>query len=199
METTEPVEKKGISRRAVIVNGAVGAAAFWSVPVIDSITQRAAAASGCQPAAPLAISGAAVVFTIGSSPTVYWAAFGAGGTTCLATPTVPSDSDFASPVAACGGYVQVLNGSVLWGTTALNVSEPTPTPSTVPSIPCYFSATANGVAVTAAGIAAGVNVLVYVFHNGTFPGACTTYGSKGHWALACGSTNPNCGQSGNCI
>jgi hypothetical protein len=47
METTEPLQKKGgISRRAVIVNGAVGAAAFWSVPVIESVTQRAAAQSG---------------------------------------------------------------------------------------------------------------------------------------------------------
>jgi hypothetical protein len=44
---TTPVETKGISRRAVIAGGAAGAAAFWSVPVIDSITQRAAAASGC--------------------------------------------------------------------------------------------------------------------------------------------------------
>jgi hypothetical protein len=46
METMEPVEKGKISRRAVIAGGAVGTAAFWSVPVIDSITSRAAAASG---------------------------------------------------------------------------------------------------------------------------------------------------------
>ena len=46
MDTTEtPTEKKGISRRAVIQGGAVGAAAFWTVPVIDSIASRAAAGS----------------------------------------------------------------------------------------------------------------------------------------------------------
>lgn len=45
-ETTMPAQKKGVSRREVIVGGAVGAAAFWSVPVIDSVTSRAAAFSG---------------------------------------------------------------------------------------------------------------------------------------------------------
>jgi hypothetical protein len=43
---TTPVEKKGISRRAVIVNGAIGAAAFWSVPAITSVPASAATGSG---------------------------------------------------------------------------------------------------------------------------------------------------------
>ena len=195
-ETTTPVEKKGLSRRAVIVGGATGAAAFWSVPIIESVTQRAGAvgaASGCQPPAALAISGAAVVYTVGVSPTVYWTAFASGGTTCLASPSVPNDSDFATPVAACGGFVQVTSGTVKWGTTVLNVATPAVNGS------CFFSATANGVTITPAGITAGVKVLVYLFHNGTIPSGCTTFGSKGHWALACGATNPNCGQEGNCI
>jgi hypothetical protein len=42
---SEPVEKGHISRRAVIAGGAVGAAAFWTVPFIDSVTSRAAAGS----------------------------------------------------------------------------------------------------------------------------------------------------------
>jgi hypothetical protein len=76
-DTTTPVEKTGISRRAVIVGGAAGAAAFWSVPVIDSITQRAAAASGCQPVVLNSVSFVFVVFTFtsGGTTTTYFAGF----------------------------------------------------------------------------------------------------------------------------
>jgi hypothetical protein len=65
MDTETTPEKTGISRRAVIVGGATGAAAFWSVPVIDSITQRAAAASGCQPVVLNSVSYVFVVYTFG--------------------------------------------------------------------------------------------------------------------------------------
>jgi len=122
---------------------------------------------------------------------VYWTSFASNTTVCATSPSVPSDSDFGSPVSACGGTIQVLSGAVLW-----NGSTPTYTPGG--SIPCYFAATANGVSVNSAGIAAGVQVLAYVLHNGTFSG-CTTYGSKGHWAIVCGSSNPQCGQTANCI
>ena len=178
---------EGLSRRDMIKGAAVAGAAAWTAPmIIDSLTSPAAAASGCQPPASLAISGAAVVYQIGS--TIYWTSFASGGTTCLASPTVPSDSDFASPVSACGGTVQVTGGTVLWNgaTPAVNAT-------------CYFSATANGVSVTSAGISAGVQVLVYVFHNGSFPAQCATYGSKNHWVLLCGSTAPDCGTSLQCI
>lgn len=57
---TTPVEKKGgISRRAVIVGGAVGTAAFWSVPVITSV---AASASTGSTGATLPCSWAIVVY-----------------------------------------------------------------------------------------------------------------------------------------
>jgi hypothetical protein len=47
MDDTMPVEeKRTISRRAVIAGGAVGAAAFWSVPVLTSVPAAAATGSG---------------------------------------------------------------------------------------------------------------------------------------------------------
>lgn len=188
---TTPEEKRGISRRAVIVSGAAGAAAFWSVPVIDSVVSRAAAASGCEAPGNLTISGAGLVYKIGSS--IFWVAFGTGNAGC--TTSLPNDSDFASPVNVCGAWVQITSGVVKYGTTALNVTEPT-----LDSAHCsdYFQSTAHGITITQDGLNAGVVPLVYLFHNGTFSG-CETFGSKGHWALACGSTNPNCGQSGHCI
>jgi hypothetical protein len=189
---TTPVETKGISRRAVIVGGATGAAAFWSVPIIDSVISRAAAGSTCPPPAALAISGAAVVYTVGTSSTVYWAAFASNGTTCLATPSVPQDDDFG-PIAACGAFVQVNNGNVLYGATALTVAIPAVNST------CYFTATNNGVSVTPAGVTAGVKILIFLAHNGTIPSNCTQVSSKHHWALVCGSTNPQCPGLGNCF
>jgi hypothetical protein len=82
---------------------------------------------------------------------------------------------------------------VLFGATALTVATPAVFST------CYFAATNSGVTVTAAGVTAGVKVLVYLFHNGTIPSSCQKFGSKGHWAVACGVTNPNCGSTGNCI
>ena len=40
-------ERRGLTRRQIIQGAAVGGAAFWSVPVIDSVTSVAAAGSGC--------------------------------------------------------------------------------------------------------------------------------------------------------
>jgi hypothetical protein len=200
MDDTMPVvekTKRSISRRAVIVNGAVGAAAFWSVPIIESVTQRAAAQSACQPPASLQISGAAVIYTVGSNPTVFWAAFGAGQTTCESSPTVPNDSDFSSPVDVCGGSVLISGGSVQWNGATPSV-DAIGCGCISGSTGCFFTATNSGISVTAAGLAADVKVLVFLFHNGTFTG-CETFGSKGHWAIGCGSTNPNCAAVTNCI
>jgi len=183
---------EGLSRRDMIKGAAVAGAAAWTAPmIIDSLTSPAAAGSGCQPAAALAISGATAIFTIGAGSTVYWTSFASGATVCASSASVPSDSDFASAVSACGGTIQVTGGAVKW-----NGSVPTYTPGG--AIPCYFAATANGVTVNAAGITASVHVLAYVLHNGSFSG-CTEYGSKGHWAIVCGSSNPQCGQTANCI
>lgn len=200
-ETTMPVEKKGLSRRQVIASGAVGAAAFWSVPVIDSVVSRAAAGSHCPPAAALAISGAAVVYQLPNDSHIYWAAFAANGTICEDSPSVPQDDDFG-PVGVCGAFIQVSSGNVLYGTTALNGAIPDVVANgcgcTTGSSGCYFTATASGINVTSAGVTAGVTVLVFLFHNGTFSG-CETFGSKGHWAIGCGSTNPQCASVTNCI
>jgi hypothetical protein len=190
---TTPVEKKGISRRAVIVGGATGAAAFWSVPVIDSVMSRAAAASGCEAPGSLTLSGAGLVYKIGT--TIFWVAFGTGTAGC--TTSLPNDSDFAAPVNVCSAWVQITGGIVLYGSTSA-VTEPTLASNTTCSD--YFKATAHGITITQDGLNAGVVPLVYLFHNGNWNGTgCQTYGSKGHWALACGATNPNCGQSGHCI
>jgi hypothetical protein len=45
-DTTEPGAKKGLSRRQVIVGGAVGAAAAWTVPLIDSVPAGATPVAG---------------------------------------------------------------------------------------------------------------------------------------------------------
>lgn len=191
--------KSGISRRDLIKKGAVAGAIVWTIPMIETVPAYAATGSGCPPSAPLAISGAAVVYTIGGGSTVYWAAFGSGQTTCSNPPSVPNDSDFAAPVAACGAYVQVSNGSVLYGTSAGTVAVPQVLKDQNGNLVCYFTASATGVNVTAAGIAAGVQIQVALLHNGTFPAACQTFGSKGHWVLECGQSGVNCSNTAGCI
>jgi hypothetical protein len=191
MTTTE---RSGISRRDILKKGAIAGAVFWSVPVIESVTSAASATSGCPAAGALQISGAAVIYTVAGSSTVYWAAFAANGTTCETTPSVPTDSDWSTALNICGGfYVQVTGGTVLYGTSCSKLSTPAVNST------CYFEATSSGINVTAAGIAAGVNVLIYLFHGGTFPNACTKFGSKGHWVVACGESNPQCGTSNGCF
>lgn len=190
MTTTE---RSGISRRDILKKGAIAGAVFWSVPVIESVTSAASATSGCPPNASLQISGAAVIYTVAGSSTVYWTAFASNGTTCETTPSVPSDSDWDTALDICGGfYVQVTGGTVLYGTSCGSLATPAVNSN------CYFAASSSGINVTAAGIAAGVNVLIYLFHNGTFNG-CTTFGSKGHWAVACGESNQQCGTSSACF
>jgi hypothetical protein len=102
METMEPVEKGKISRRAVIAGGAVGTAAFWSVPVIDSITSKAAASSGRGLSC-----GLVYVFYQHADSKVYMLAYEAGpmgGVPCFETVAVPlpCTGTFTSPMCATG-------------------------------------------------------------------------------------------------
>jgi len=197
MTTTE---RSGISRRDIIKKGAIAGAVFWSVPVIESVTSAASATSGACTPAPLTISGAAVLYTLPGSTTVYLAAFTSSG---ACTSTVPNDSDWSHPLNICAGiYVQVTGGTVLYGTSCGTVDPPGQTPGYVYNATyCndYFATNSTGITVTPAGITAGVTVLMYLFHNGTFPNTCTTFGSKNHWAVACGESNPQCGTSNSCF
>jgi hypothetical protein len=189
----------GLSRRDMIKGAAVAGAAAWTAPVIlDSLTSPAAAGSACEPPGTMNTSGASAIFTIGAGSTVYWTWIANGTTTCASAPGIPDDSTFPSAVTACGGTVQVdtSNGVIYW-----NGSVPTYTPGG--SVPCYFEATATGLKVNAAGVTAGVNVLAYVLHNGSFPTSCQTFGNNpntgafnGHWAIACGGA---CGSQAQCI
>ncbi len=180
--------KHHMSRRSLLQKSAAAGAVFWAVPVIESVTSRAAA--GSMPCSgtpgPLGISGAGVIFQINGTGTVYWTAFASNSNVCETSPTLPNDSDFASAVSVCGGTVLISGGSVQW-----NGATPTPIPVAWATPNCYFTATSNGIAVTSAGVAAGVTVLVWLLHNGNVS-PCTPYGSKGHWALGCGGSQPGC-------
>jgi hypothetical protein len=114
METMEPVEKGKISRRAVIVNGAVGAAAFWSVPVIESVTQRAAAASGCQPVATGPISYIWVIWTKGG--VTYFSGYGPNawnqGTLMLGGTSAPLCTSPCGPYCTNGFNGGAVNGDI---------------------------------------------------------------------------------------
>jgi hypothetical protein len=155
-DTTTPVEKTGISRRAVIVGGATGAAAFWSVPVIDSITQRAAAASGCVNGQTYAVSYIFVGFTFGGG--TYFA--GTTGGSCAFTQGTYMNGlatgQFLWTPAGCGvsGHfygIQTFNGTpssgdVVYNTTASVVGDSPATYVPGSSIGTYL--TCNGSQIT---------------------------------------------------
>ncbi len=104
MDDTKPVEvQKGhISRRAVIAGGATGAAAFWAVPIIDSMTSLAGATgvgSGCTPVTGGSISYIWVIFTKGG--VTYFGGYSAGNAWTQGTLKIPGTSLCTSP---CGPY-----------------------------------------------------------------------------------------------
>lgn len=109
IDTTDSVGKKGLSRRQVIVGGAVGTAAFWSVPVIDSITQRAAAASGCVNGQTYAVSYIFIVFKSGGN--TYFAGT-TGGSCAFTQGTFKTTGTDPLWTPACNG--------VYYGITAFN-------------------------------------------------------------------------------
>jgi hypothetical protein len=150
---TTPVEKKGISRRAVIAGGAIGGAAFWTVPVIDSITQRAAAASGCLPVVLTGVSYVYVVYTDGT--TTWSTGFTAGcanqganqGITQTAGPcsngvTYSMTSPSTDVVASPGGTTTHLDASA--ATAYLTCAGGKVTPASGIQILAYFWFTGVG-------------------------------------------------------
>lgn len=199
--TTEE-KKSGISRRDLIKKGAVAGAVIWTVPMIETVPAYAAVGSGCPPNGPLTLSGAAVIFTIGTSSTVYWSTFSQGGTVCDSTPSIPSDHNPVGPVSACNAYVQwdvdpltgKPNGQLSYGASSTALAVPNTPPA------CYFTASSTGVNINAAGQLAGVQIKMVVFHNGSIPSGCTAYGSGGqnHWGIACGQSGVNCAGSYGC-
>ena len=187
-DVEEQGERKGLSRRQMIKASAVAGAAAWTAPVIiDSLASPAAAGSVvCPPPGTINTSGAGALYQINGTGTVYFSWIPNGQTTCAATCNVPNDSDVAN-FTLCGGDVDITN-------TVVTYNGATPT---CQSSPCYFTASASGIILTAAGQAAGVTVLVYLLHNGSFAN-CPAFGSPAHWAFSCGSTGP-CADASNCI
>jgi hypothetical protein len=170
---TTPVEKTGMSRRAVIVGGAAGAAAFWSVPVIDSITQRAAAASGCQPVVLNKVSYVFVVYTFGTK--TYFTGFNLG---CGAQGANQGITQTAGP---CNGVTY----SMTSGSVAVAIS---PTQNGQDSADLLTAGTASAPYVTCDSTSnkispaqSGVEIVAYFWFTGGGNGgpgaACTVTGS----------------------
>ena len=189
-DVVEQGERKGLSRRDLIKASAVAGAAAWTAPVIiDSLASPAAAGSVCQPPGTINTSGAGAIYQINHTGTVYFSWIPNGQTTCAATGTVPNDSTVTNAMV-CGADIDISGGVVSY-----NNATPTYQGS-----PCYFTATASGINLTAAGVSAGVTVLVWLLHNGNFNSfGCTAYGSPAHWAFACGSSSESCGNTNNCL
>ncbi|HET6874732.1 MAG TPA: hypothetical protein VFH70_08140, partial [Acidimicrobiales bacterium] len=98
--------KSGISRRDLIKKGAVAGAVFWSVPVIESITSRAAAQSGC------VTFNASWIYVIWKYNGVYYYtgySKGDSGSTCTAASYPNSKPDVT--IGPCDGYYWKLLGS----------------------------------------------------------------------------------------
>jgi hypothetical protein len=183
-------ERRGLSRRDMIKAAGIAGAAAWTAPVIiDSLSSPAAAGSVCQPPGTINTSGAGALYQINGTGTVYFSWIPNGQTTCAAGGTVPND-DTVTDAMVCGGEIDISGGVVQY-----NNATPTYQGS-----PCYFTASASGINVTAAGVTAGVTVLVWLLHNGSWSSfGCSPYGEKGHWAFACGSTSGSCGNTNNCL
>lgn len=107
MTSTDMEERKsGISRRDLIKKGAVAGAVFWSVPVIESITSRAAAQSGC------VTFNASWIYVIWKyNGTYYYTGYkqGDSGSTCTASSYPDSKPDVS--IGPCDGYYWKLLGS----------------------------------------------------------------------------------------
>jgi hypothetical protein len=178
-DTTTPEEKQGIiSRRAVIVGGAVGTAAFWSVPVIDSVVSRAAAGSipcsGCT-SATFTPSYGIVVFQQGTN--IYAVQFNQGVAACALTNTIGGDiADGTVFASNCNGasYSKAGGGLARNGTL-------------IPVFPgpgCPVSSSGNGVCVPNGSQAS----ILFVFaHDGSF--------GSSHWKAFCPATTPTCSVS----
>jgi hypothetical protein len=183
-----------MTRRDLIKASAIAGAAAWTAPVIiDSLASPAAAGSvleeGCQPPGTINTSGAGALYQINGTGTVYFSWIPNGETTCAASCAVPND-DTLTDVTVCGGEIDIADGVVSY-----NNGSPT-----CQSSPCYFTASASGINLTAAGQAAGVTVIMWLLHNGNFAGfGCKEFGENQHWAFACGSAQGSCGNTDNCI
>jgi len=179
----------GLSRRDMIKGAAVAGAAAGTAPmIIDSLTSPAAAGSVCQPGGvPISTSGAGAVYQINGTGTVYFSFISGGQSTCGTT--IPND-DTVTNALVCNGTIGIASGTLSWNGT----------PLTITSSPCYFTSSSSGINLTSAGVSAGVTVLVWVLHNGSWNSfGCTPYGDKKHWAFACGSSSGSCGNTNNCL
>ena len=135
--------KKGISRRDLIKKGAVAGAVFWSVPVIESVTSRAAAQSGC---VSFNASWIYVVYTVAGHPNQYFftgfSAADSGGGSCT-----PGSNPHAPVSQLCGGV-----------TFTLQQFSGTPTNGDV--------TVDNGFTVTYVGMTGSPNCMTYLSING---------------------------------
>lgn len=102
-----------ISRRDLIKKSAVAGAVFWSVPVIESVTSRAAAQStGCS-SANFSASWIYVVYTYtsGGVTTTSYIGFSKGDTTGTCTPASNPHGVISTPVCATGYFYTLENYS----------------------------------------------------------------------------------------
>lgn len=179
--------KSGISRRDLIKKGAVAGAVFWSVPVIESVTSRAAA--GSLTTGPIGCSWTYVIWKYQGGTTLYVSGYSNAGSTNDCTsfantanhPTGGNGSGNGGNVATgnpetCFGtsYGMVDNAS---GPAAVTVNGaglvsagPPPVYSTTADSSCT-ALTQSGNTITAS---SNVIILAYFYYGGNtgFVGAC---------------------------
>ena len=169
MDDTNVVEtvKGHVSRRAVIAGGAVGAAAFWTVPFIDSLTQRAAAGSvpGVCTASP--ISWGYIFWEKGGQ--VFVTGFQKTGGGCGSNGANPHGA-FTTPASGAGncstgvfsidGFSGSPSTSDFGFTGVSGVADGHPTAIDDSTTACsYFNDNGTTITVTSTGVAANVTLL----------------------------------------
>jgi hypothetical protein len=168
-------ERTGISRRRVLQGAVAGGALVWAAPVIDSVATGAAAVSTpCAPPGNYTLSGLTILYYRGGI--LYWTFIGQNTSVCdAAGGSISNDTAFTT---TCGNVTLGVN-TPTDHTVTVTVGAVSTTP--INDATCYFEATSRGANLTPAGVTAGVQVLAWIAHNGSFKA------DPVHFMVHCGS------------
>ncbi len=171
--TTTP--EKGISRRSVLKRSAAAGAAFWAVPIIDTVLARPADASAV-PCLTFNGSWMYVVWTFGGAVNFTGYKKGDSGSACNT-----SSNPKGAKTISCGGVFYTLkkftgtpgNGTVTYGPTSPGTNSAT----FVGAPNCSTFLTLSGGQVSPA--QAGVTILAsFCFGAGSLKAACAVAGTS---------------------
>jgi hypothetical protein len=192
-EAEKGLTQSRISRRTLVKGGAVVAGTAWAAPAIESFIYKAAAQSGttrkpppgCPPFGAYLLSGLTILYMRGG--TLYWTFIGQNKTTCDAVGSIADDGK------QNGGFTTICNGNVIAVNTTGSAGVLVNGVAPINDTQCYFDATPGGADLNAAGIAAGVTIVAFIAHNGTFVGG-TILGTPphDHWEVQCGGSGVDC-------